>query len=66
MVNATGWMPDDILDRLTWREVGDLSNYWEDHPPLQRMVQGFLGIKPKRKPAPSEEFSNFVNTLNRK
>jgi hypothetical protein len=27
--------------------VADLSDYWGDHPPLQWMVQGYLGIKSK-------------------
>jgi len=58
-------MPDDILDRLTWREVGELAEYWEDYPPLQRMVQGYLGIKPKYRPAPSGDFTKFVEELNR-
>lgn len=47
MVGATGWFPDDILDRLTWQDVSELSDYWQDHPPVQWMVQAYLGIKPK-------------------
>ncbi|MGH8321617.1 MAG: hypothetical protein ACRESI_06655 [Gammaproteobacteria bacterium] len=65
-MNATGWMPDDILDRLTWQEVGELSDYWRDHPPLQWMLQAFLGIKPKPKPSKPGVFAQFVQSLNRK
>jgi len=25
--------------------VGDLVEYWEDHPPLQTLVQGLVGYK---------------------
>jgi len=32
--------------------VADLSDYWTDHPPLQVMVQSYLGIKPRNAAAP--------------
>jgi hypothetical protein len=51
-VGATGWMPDDILNRLTWQDFVDLTAYWKDHPPLQWMVQAYLGIG-KKEEAPS-------------
>ncbi len=28
-----------------------LTNYWDKHPPLALMVQCYLGIEPKTKPA---------------
>jgi hypothetical protein len=46
-VNATGWMPAAILDGLTLGDVADLNDYWQSHPPVQAMVQAYLGIKPK-------------------
>lgn len=29
---------------MTWRDVNDVLRYWEKHPPVQIMVQGYLGI----------------------
>jgi hypothetical protein len=49
LVGATGWFPDDILDRLTWGDVCDLTDYWQDHPPVQWMLQHHWGY---RRPAP--------------
>ena len=47
LVNATGWMPAAILDGLTLADVADLNEYWQSHPPVQWMVQAYLGITPK-------------------
>lgn len=43
--SATNWMPCDILERLTWRDVGDLLRGWRKSPPLQRMFQDWLRLK---------------------
>jgi hypothetical protein len=40
-------MPAAILDGLTLGDVADLNDYWQSHPPVQAMVQAYLGIKPK-------------------
>jgi hypothetical protein len=32
---------------MTLQDVIDLHDYWIGHPPLQWMVQAYLGIKPK-------------------
>lgn len=63
MVGATGWFPGDILDRLTWQDVTDLSDYWADHPPVQWMVQAYLGIKPKEAQSLSvDQLNAFATT----
>lgn len=64
LVNATGWFPDDILDRLTWADVADLSDYWMEHPPLQAMVQAYLGIgsKPNAQKLGDDDLMRFAQT----
>lgn len=32
---------------MTLDDVLDLHDYWRDHPPVQWMVQAYLGIKPE-------------------
>ena len=59
-------MPDDILDRLTWQDVSDLNAYWKSHPPLQWMVQGYLGIKipdDVDEPEQTAEGSSFFDSM---
>lgn len=40
---------------MTLDDVLDLFDYWKDHPPVQWMVQGYLGIKPQEKELTPEE-----------
>lgn len=63
LVTATGWMPAQILDGLTWQDVHDLTRYWGAHPPLQWMIQGFLGIK-ESEPQPIGSGVDFMRSFN--
>lgn len=57
MSGATGWFPDDILDRLTWQDVLDFQEHWKNHPPVQWMVQGYLGFNKKEDESAKDESS---------
>jgi hypothetical protein len=50
VASATGWTQDYILDHLTWADINELSAYWKHHPPVQAMVQAYLGIKVPEEP----------------
>lgn len=43
--SALGMMPGAVRDGMTLDDVLDLHDYWRDHPPVQWMVQSYLGIK---------------------
>ncbi|MDE1988899.1 MAG: hypothetical protein KGI82_00385 [Betaproteobacteria bacterium] len=36
---------------MTLDDVLDLHDYWRDHPPVQWMVQAYLGIDPDKRKA---------------
>lgn len=39
--------PGAVRDDMTLDDVLDLHDYWRDHPPVQWMVQSYLGIEPR-------------------
>ena len=41
---ALGITPGAVRDSMTLDDVLDLHDYWQDHPPVQWMVQSYLGI----------------------
>lgn len=41
----------------------DLSGYWAEHPPLQAMVQAYLGIKPKSQKENDDEFDALLGAV---
>ncbi|MDE1906885.1 MAG: hypothetical protein KGH75_10610 [Rhodospirillales bacterium] len=43
--------------------MADLSEGWKDRPPVQWMVQGYLGIKPQGKADDDGEFDQLVGEL---
>jgi hypothetical protein len=44
--------------------VADLSDYWQTHPPVQWMVQAYLGIKPEKpKECTPDEFRALVQAM---
>ena len=47
MATALGITPSAVREDMTLQDVIDLHDYWQDHPPVQWMVQAYLGIKPK-------------------
>lgn len=47
LVCATGQSWDSVAWGMDWHRVQALCRYWERHPPLHLMVQGYLGIKSK-------------------
>ena len=78
IVGATGWFPDDILNRLTWQDVLDLEIHWKQHPPIQWLIQGYLaevhryGVKKEKtleerqaEESDHVDFAAFVENLNR-
>jgi hypothetical protein len=44
--------------------VADLSESWKDRPPVQWMVQAYLGIKPQGKAEDDAEFDSLVAAMN--
>jgi len=53
--------PAAIRDEMTCQDVLDLDEYWKDHPPVEWMVQGYLGIKPRNED--EEEFDSLLKSL---
>ena len=52
---------------MTWRDVEDLFDYWQDYPPLHQLVANMFGIKPSDEPAqaalnPAEMMARFQAT----
>ena len=41
--------PGAVRDDMTLDDVLDLHEHWRDHPPVQWMVQAYLGIEPRAK-----------------
>lgn len=52
---------------MTLLDLGDLNEHWKDHPPMQAMVQAYLGIKPSdsapAERATPEQVKNLVDML---
>ena len=42
--SALGITPRAVRADMTLDDVLDLHDYWKDHPPVQWMVQSYLGI----------------------
>ena len=54
--SALSITPAAVRDGMSLDDVLDLHDYWQDHPPVQWMVQAYLGIKPKpASQVPSDE-----------
>ncbi len=49
--SALGITPRAVREDMTLDDVLDLHDYWRDHPPLQWMVQSYLGIDPDKRKA---------------
>ncbi len=45
---ALGITPGTVRDGMTLDEVLELHDYWKDHPPVQWMVQSYLGVEPSQ------------------
>lgn len=52
-------MPKAVRDDMTLDEALDLFDYWRDEPPVQWMVQAYLGIKPKTSPEAPVTYANI-------
>lgn len=52
---------------MTLHDLADLNEHWKDHPPMQAMVQAYLGIKPgdsaPAERATPEQVANLVSML---
>ncbi len=57
--------PGAVRDGMTLDEVLDLHDYWREHPPVQWMVQAYLGVgrsnEPEHEPS-SDELMSFART----
>ena len=51
----TGWDWETVLDTITWKRYEALLAEWRAHPPVQDMVQAYLGIKGQGQVARSPE-----------
>lgn len=47
IAQCLGWTRQTI-DELTWPEVQEHFEYWDEHPPVHLLVAGYLGYKPKK------------------
>lgn len=65
MATALGITPRAVRDEMTLQDVIDLHDYWVGHPPVQWMVQAYLGIKPKETQSLSaDQLNAFATTGN--
>lgn len=49
MAQSLGWTRR-VIDDLTWPEVEEHFEYWQEHPPVHMLVAGYLGYKKPEKP----------------
>lgn len=57
---STGWTVDAVEDWLNWDRLKKLRSHWRKHPPLQRLVESFVGFSAPAeavKPASFEQAS---------
>lgn len=58
-----GITPLAVRDEMTLADVIDLHDYWASHPPVQWMVQAYLGIKPEKAQSLSvDQLNAFATT----
>ncbi len=53
VASALGVTPLTVRQDMTLDDVLDLHDYWQDHPPVQWMVQAYLDIKPRSRDSTS-------------
>lgn len=46
--SALGVTPGTVRSDMTLDDVLDLHDYWRDHPPVQWMVQSYLGVESEK------------------
>lgn len=57
--------PGAVRSDMTLDDVLDLHDYWGEHPPVQWMVQAYLGIGRSTEPEPepsSDELMSFARS----
>jgi len=47
VIACTGWSWDAVRWQMDLPRYAAMSRYWDIHPPLHLMVQGYLGIEAK-------------------
>ncbi|HOX90233.1 MAG TPA: hypothetical protein PLN55_11530 [Burkholderiaceae bacterium] len=58
MIAHTGWTWDYVEEHMDLHRYAALQRQWRRFPPLQRMVQAYLGIEPEDEPnEPSESMT---------
>lgn len=55
MACGLGVTPRVVRDDMTLDDVLDLFDYWREAPPVQWMVQEYLGINPTPKESPAQD-----------
>lgn len=59
-------MPGEVRHGMTLDDVLDLLDLWRDEPPIQWMVQDYLGVRTRNAETPvptPEECSAFLHTM---
>lgn len=60
IMTNTGMTAEEVGE-LTWDEVQDLYDYWELHPPMSLLLEGFVGFKsPEKKKATKESLREVM------
>lgn len=49
IATVTGWDLEQI-GRMTMRQLRELFEYWNDHPPTHELVGAYLGVGPSKAP----------------
>lgn len=66
MASALGVLPSDVRYGMTLDDALDLFDLWRDEPPVQWMVQSYLGVRAHNAETPvptPEECSAFLQTM---
>lgn len=53
MISFTHWTWDEVEHQMDLHRYAAICRHWRRSPPLQRMVQAYLGIEPDEAAAPS-------------
>ena len=57
LISQTGWTWEYIDAHMDIPRLIAMNRHWRQHPPLQVMVQNYLGIKPAPEPRHTAEAS---------
>lgn len=66
IATVTGWDLEQ-MGRMTMRQLRELFEYWNEHPPTHELVAAYLGVGPAKGPRPASfaDMKSFVEQAGR-